>query len=287
MTVMEIATRSLLCRLAQGFGRLLHWFMEQSRIRHLPVVAGGRLVGVLSDRDIGDAVGDTVPLERRSVAGGGADRGPASPTAGEMLSKPPITIGPETSVAAAARIMAGGRIGALPIVQDDRLMGMVTETDLLRAFVDAGWEADQEDNLVTTRGDAAYVMDWMAERPESVAPTTTVDKARRLMREHRIRHLPVTDGDRLVGIVSDRDVRRALGRQAATTGAAESISRRRPVSEVMTADPETVDSSALLDEAARRMIRGKIGALPVTEAGKLVGIITETDILNALAGIRQ
>lgn len=120
------------------------------------------------------------------------------------------------------------------------------------------------------------VGDWMTRKPVIVAPETPVGEVARLMRAEGIRHVLVVDGDALVGIASNRDVRGRLLDQAAT------ITPRSPIAKVMTDSPVTVSAQTLLTEAARAMLDRKIGALPVTDELRLVGILTKADALEAL-----
>lgn len=99
------------------------------------------------------------------------------------------------------------------------------------------------------------------------------DEARRLLTRHRIRQLPVVRGARLVGIVTDRDL-----------GAARAV-KATAVTALMTPKPLTVTPDAAVDEAARLLRLHKIGALPVVERQKLVGILTVSDVLDAFVAL--
>jgi acetoin utilization protein AcuB len=127
------------------------------------------------------------------------------------------------------------------------------------------------------------VRELMTREPLSVSIDTPVVDARRTMLEHRIRHLLVTDGERLAGIVTDRDIRLNLPSPATSLSVWEInyLLARMTVSSVMTAAVITVDPNRNAVEAAGIMLDHKIGALPVVDAGKVVGIMTETDILRA------
>jgi CBS domain-containing protein len=118
-----------------------------------------------------------------------------------------------------------------------------------------------------------------------VSIDTPVVDARRTMLDRRIRHLLVKDGGRLAGIVTDRDIRLNLPSPATSLSVWEInyLLARMTVGSVMTAKVITVDSGRDAVEAARIMLDHKIGALPVVDAGTLVGILTETDILRAFA----
>lgn len=113
---------------------LLHF----ERIRHLPVIDGTRVIGIVSDRDLYKALG---PRSPKGPAGGGATR--TADTAWMLIPRKVrhimhrgvITIVPEATLAEAAEVMAAKRIGALPVVKDSKLVGIITATDLLKAFV--------------------------------------------------------------------------------------------------------------------------------------------------------
>jgi acetoin utilization protein AcuB len=128
------------------------------------------------------------------------------------------------------------------------------------------------------------VKDWMTAPPLTVSSDTGVFEARRLMQERRIRHLPVTGNDGLLGILTDRDIRLNLPSPANTLSVWEVnyLLARLTVAEVMTRPVITVGASRDIAAAAHLMLEHKIGALPVVEDGRLVGIITETDLLRAL-----
>ncbi len=117
------------------------------------------------------------------------------------------------------------------------------------------------------------VRDVMVTGPVTVRPHETARHAYRLMRDHRFRHLPVVEDGQLVGILSDRDLRPVL--------LSPTLARAR-VGELMSEDLTTVGPDALVEEAASLLVVKKIGCLPVVADGRLVGIVTETDLLGVL-----
>ena len=133
------------------------------------------------------------------------------------------------------------------------------------------------------------VSQWMTPMAISVAPGTPVAEARELMRRNRIRHLPVMEGERLVGIVTDRDIRLSLPSPATTLSVWEAnyLVARLAVREVMTRSVITIDSDQPVADAVQLMLKHKIGALPVVEAERVVGIITETDFRAIVKMLRE
>lgn len=127
------------------------------------------------------------------------------------------------------------------------------------------------------------VRDLMTISCVTAPPTMGVLEARQLMLEKRIRHLLVTDEPKLVGIVTDRDIRLNLPSPATSLSVWEInyLLARMTVGSVMSKNVVTIGSGAEAREAAQMLLDHRIGALPVVDQGRLVGIITETDLLRA------
>jgi len=127
------------------------------------------------------------------------------------------------------------------------------------------------------------VQDLMTKTVVTVNPDTSVHEARTLMQRRKIRHLPVLDHGQLVGIISDRLLRTVLPSPATSLSVWEVnyLLDRLTVAEVMTHFVMTVTPQTLASEAAGRMLGQKVGALPVVEDGRLVGMLTRSDILRA------
>jgi len=126
------------------------------------------------------------------------------------------------------------------------------------------------------------VTDWMTEAVLAVETFDSIAIARQLMAKHRINQLPVLDNDRLIGIVTDRDIRDAYP-TSMMIDRAEEIDRfaeKITVEEVMTHDVFIVRPETPLATAVGLLRRHRIGSLPVLKNGQLVGIITRSDILD-------
>jgi acetoin utilization protein AcuB len=124
----------------------------------------------------------------------------------------------------------------------------------------------------------------MSRRVTTVRPDTGLGAAAKLMRARKIRHLPVVDnGGRLVGIVTARDLRQALFAPAVQDRSEDllRVLNALVVRDVMTRGVVSVRVAAPIRDAARLMHERKLGALPVVEGERLVGILTETDVLDA------
>jgi CBS domain-containing protein len=108
------------------------------------------------------------------------------------MSRQLVQVGPEITLEEAARVMASRRVGSVLVYEGERLVGILTERDILRAVADAALGA-----TVGTR---------MTAHPETIAPDETVERAAVLMLHGGFRHLPVVDGPTVIGIVSMRDL---------------------------------------------------------------------------------
>jgi CBS domain-containing protein len=128
----------------------------------------------------------------------------------------------------------------------------------------------------------AMVKDIMTKEVSTLGRNDTLDIADDMMTLERIRHLPVLDEGRVVGVVSQRDLFRSALAVALGYGekAQKALLRTIRVKEVMSEPAITVSPEASAKEATRLMLEHKIGCLPVVEGRTLMGIVTETDILR-------
>lgn len=127
------------------------------------------------------------------------------------------------------------------------------------------------------------VRDVMTLQPITVKPTTTLQEVLELMVRHEIRGIPVVDDEKVVGIVTDRDIKMMLGPGA--KGVEEDILDEdileRDVTWAMTTEVETVDAEAPLSIAGGMLLDLRVGALPVVDTGgELIGIVSQTDLLG-------
>lgn len=116
---------------------------------------------------------------------------------------------------------------------------------------------------------------YMTVHPHTIGTEQSLAKAHTMMREYKIRHLPVLNAGRLVGIISDRDIKSVMTFKDVNP---DTIM----VSEALTEDPFTVKPESQLDDVCAEMGAHKFGSALVVDNGKLVGIFTWVDALNAL-----
>jgi CBS domain-containing protein len=117
-------------------------------------------------------------------------------TLGDFMSREVLSVAPEDTIGEAAQLMADANVGSSVVLEHGRLIGILTERDLLRAMAQRVHPSE------------ARVREWMTADPVAVSESTSADEAARLMVEHGFRHLPIVDGDRTLGVVSLRDVMR-------------------------------------------------------------------------------
>ena len=242
-----------------------HQVMLWSGSRHLPVVSSsGRIVGMVSDRDLLHFVSDPSLM-------------PGQTPVTKVMTSDVITIDSHIPVSEASARMAAKKIDCLPVVEEGRLVGIVTAMDVL---------AERGRLIPTARArHMPIVADVMRRRAVAIGPEARLLDAVALLTESEIRHLPVVDTyKRVVGILSDRDIRAKVGDplQALVD---ESPALALTVESVMTSNPITVRPSASVLEAADALLDDRIGAVPVVdEEDHLVGILSYVDLLAYLVG---
>ena len=255
--------------------------MKLHRIHHLPVVADGCVVGMLSARDLIGVVPET--SNRRGK--------PAWPTrsfdtcqdlhVGDICSATLVSAPSNTGIHRAAWLMVSHNIRSLPLVRDDRIVGILTDTDLIRVCLTGNRRFKGIDFLEWCRRPVA---DHMNLSPCTIEPTASVLHAWMLMREQAVQHLAVVRHDEfVVGIVSDDDLLYALREPQAKAVPTDAHSRLPAMSltDIMTHEVITVGKYDKLNQAADKMLSNNIAALLVMDYC-LEGIITRKDLLKAI-----
>ncbi len=189
------------------------------------------------------------------------------------MSSPVITVSPETRLADARRIMNAEDIRALPVVENEKLVGIVTRRGLLRIDfstligAEGRGEIDLKDEVV------GHIM---TSAPITTPQNAAMPKAARSMMENKITALPVMDErGELVGILTVSDVFRAILAEL------PELKQDIRVRDYMTREVVTIDPQTSLLETHRLMGTKRLRALPVLDEGRLVGIVTRTDVMSA------
>jgi len=129
-----------------------------------------------------------------------------------------------------------------------------------------------------SRHRSPQILAFMTPFPFSIEIDAPLAEAHSFMRSRHIRHLPVTDGGQLAGILTDRDIKLALGPELGSPP-----ERELRVRDVVQPEPYVIEDSSLLEHVAEAMAERHIGSAVVVRQGKLVGIFTTTDACRALA----
>ena len=184
------------------------------------------------------------------------------------------TVSEQTGAIEAATKMANQRIGCLivhkegPDQEQQPIIGLVSETDLVRKVMAQG---QTESN--TTVGDI------MSSTLHTIASTRSMLDASHFMEQHGVRHLCVSEGEEIVGLISIRDLVRHF--VYAESGPIRDLDNvYRPLSVLMQTNIEKIADKENILAVAKRMAEKKIGALLVTEGPQMIGIVTERDLIQ-------
>lgn len=254
--------------------------MEEHAIHHLVVTEHDRVAGMLSDRDILVSTGWTLALERTGRTTNGQNDVWFPHRVEQIMSRSVHALSANDDVRDAALLMDGFRVGAVPIVSDERLVGIVTDSDLLR-WLD---ELALDDNAAG-RFLEGTVQTLMSSPPICAHPDTPLDDVVAMVRRFCVRHIPVSQNDTLIGIISDRDLRRLVG-WSASADAARTGDPSAPVpataGEIMHENVETIEPGDTLRQALHRMRTLSIHSLPVVRNHRLVGMLTHADFIKTI-----
>ena len=247
------------------------FLMEEHGIRHLPVIRNRVPVGMLSDHNVLNLIGWQLEPRKRAAA--------LSQRVEKVMRQPIITVEPTMPIDDVARRMLGRNIGAMPLVADGHLKGIVTKSDMLKCYA-LGTAVVAEEIL------EAQVSKHMHTEVLCTSPSDATLDALRTMQSNQIQHLPVVENDRLVGMLSDRDImrgkppgqvaNRGFGRQATVTSPLH-------VRGIMESEVVTIPPEATLCDVAATLVDRRIGAVPVTQGQTLLGIISETDLIRVMS----
>ena len=222
--------------------------MCKHRISCVVVVDDGRAIGVLTQKDLLTGIAhDEEGYSQLPVA--------------ERMSSPTIVVSPDVSVLEAGRILKARRIKHLPIVDDDRLVGIVTQTDITRGLV-----------YLTP---LQRVSEVMSPNIATISPEATAEDAARTMWARSITGVVVMQGSEAIGVVSQRDI---LMRVMAL----QKNPARTPVVDVMSTPVLPIPPNYSVFMASRMMAKMHIHRLVVKEGQRVYGIISQTDILQAV-----
>ena len=184
----------------------------------------------------------------------------------DIMSTEVITATLSDTVCSAAIKMSENNVSCVVVLDDDRVTGIITEKDVLQAVT--GEDADFQ---------LQNVSDRMSTPVQVISPGRSVIQAGKIMEAKSVRRLPVTEGHKLVGIVTQTDITRGL----------ISLTSLRYVTDIMSGNIATADDQTTVAEAARIMSSRDISCVVVLHRNELAGILTEKDLLKRVVALSK
>ncbi len=249
--------------------------MTKCGFRRLPVTDAGtrKLRGIVTSGDVINFMGGGDKYKLVQVKHGGNLLSALNENVRTIMTQQVVTLSHEATIRDAVQEIVEKRIGGLPILDHDGVLtGIVTERDVVRVL------AAQQSSL--------SVEDVMSSPLRVIAPETPIETVARDMTTYRFRRLPVVSDDVMYGIVTATDLMCYLGSRDVfsrmTTGNV-SEGMGLPILTLINGTLITTTPERSINEAAREMLEKNIGALPVIEDSRLIGLVTEFDLVRALA----
>ena len=235
--------------------------LRKHNVSRLPVTNNKELVGIISERDIADKLGsskyESMPASRLHIS--------------SVMVKDVFTVPQTMQLDEVASLMLEKGIGSVPVMDDEKMVGIVSKADFVTLAVGIAF-------------DKITVKEIMKKDLTVVSPTERLVHARRLMIEAHVGRLPVVDEDRLVGMVTSKDLMRAFidFRKKVPEKYQKSQIKEVLVEDIMSSNPTFTSKDATISEVAKIMMETGYNGLPVVEGDEVVGIITQTDILRLI-----
>ncbi len=252
--------------------------MTTCGFRRLPVTdpGTGRMRGIVTASDIVNLLGGGDKQNLVTVKHGGNLLAALNESVREIMSGQYLSLRTTQTIADALDLILERKIGGLPIVDgDETLLGIITERDVLR--------------LLETGPSPLNVEDVMTTSLHVTTPDATLGGATKEMNRCRFRRLPVVSDEVLFGFITSTDIVRYLGTgevfERLITGDMSELTTL-PVRTLMKGELVTTTPEVPIDTAARLMRERRIGALPVIEDSRLIGLVTEFDLVRAYAEVK-
>ena len=249
--------------------------MTKCGFRRLPVTDAGtkKLRGIITSGDVINFMGGGDKYKLVQVRHGGNLLAAVNESVRSIMTQQITTLAHDSRISDAVDIIVRKKIGGLPIIDDDGVLnGIVTERDVLRVL-------GAERSTLT-------VENVMSSSLRVTNPDCTIANVAQDMTHYRFRRLPVVSDDVLYGIVTATDIMKYLGSREVfsllTTGNVAEV-MELPVRTLIAGDLFTTTPMQSINQAAREMLTRNIGALPVIEGSRLIGLVTEFDLVRAFA----
>jgi CBS domain-containing protein len=249
--------------------------MTECGFRRLPVTdAGtGKLRGIITSGDVINFMGGGDKYRLVQVKHGGNLIAAVNESVRAIMTRQLETLPESSRIKDAVAIIVNKKVGGLPIVNNDGILaGIITERDVMR--------------VLAAENSTLAVEDVMTSSLRVTQPDCPIAEVTRDMTQHRFRRLPVVSDEVLYGIITATDIMRYLGSREVfsrlSTGDVAEV-MGLPVRTLIARDLFTTTPQESINEAARQMLEKNIGALPVINDTRLIGLVTEFDLVRAFA----
>jgi CBS domain-containing protein len=249
--------------------------MTECGFRRLPITDAGthKLRGIVTAGDIIDLMGGGDKYNLVQVKHNGNFLPAINESVREIMTKDVVTLPRTARLDDAIEIIVQKKIGGIPITHEGGIVSaIVTEKDVMKTL--------------SLERSSLSVEEVMTTGLKVTSPESPIGMATREMIRHRFRRLPVVSDDVLFGIITNSDIVRYLGSgqvfQKIVTGNIDDV-MNLPVRTLISGNLHTTTPGATINDAARDMLEKGIGALPVIEDTRLVGLVTEYDMVTAFA----
>lgn len=256
--------------------------MMEHEFRRLPITdpGSGKILGIVTVMDILDFLGGGSKYNIIDKKYDDNFLAAINEPIREIMSRDIVTLSNKASIGQTIKTMLANQIGAIPIVTaEDELVGIVTERDIALSLA----------GVVTNE----VVQDYMSTKVFTTTPGTPVESACKIMVRNRLRRIPIEGGEadiskankKLLGIVTSTDIIRFFNDKKLfdnmSSNAASDVLDTK-LSEIMATNMVTVEPNERLGDLCTIFKEKNIGGVPVVKDDKIMGIITERDILNAI-----
>ena len=235
--------------------------LRKHNVSRLPVLNKKELVGIVSERDIANKLGSSkyeqMPASRLHVS--------------SVMVKDVISVPETMQLADVAKLMLDEGIGSVPVMDDDKMVGIVSKADFVTLANGIAF-------------DKITVKEIMCKDLTVVAPAERLVHARRLMLEAHVGRLPVIEDEKVIGMVTSKDLMRAFidFRKTVPEKYQKAQIKEVLVEDIMSRNPVCVDKDMTISEVSEIIRKTGFNGLPVVENDAAIGIITQTDILRLI-----
>jgi acetoin utilization protein AcuB len=277
MQISDVMTRNVITAPPGMSLALAQRLMDDHHLRHLPVVQEGQLVGLVSDRDMRQAL----PSPTTTLTQAEFTYKLGTLAIATCMTRAVVTVPPEADLVHGMRQLLAGPYGCVPVLTGGQLVGIVTAIDGLRGFL-------MDIGCVAARMPIRVHMQYA---PLTGRQDDLVSQAQHRMHSADVRHLPIVAADgKLLGLLSDRDLRQAGASTLPSLSRYEAPLRLMTmvVKDIMRTAVTAVGGETTLADAGQLLLEHKIGCLPVLHHDRtLVGIVTVTDLLRAYIAFQK